>query len=411
MVLDRKASIGERIAFYRKQRGLTQQGLAMRLNRSPSWLRKIEQGSRPLTDVNVIAQVAQNLGVKVADLLGKPIFPEPVGDRHEPGPVVPQLRRVLLHYDTIHGFAEDFGDDPPRPVEELERDYDHAQWLHERSRHNFSDVAWRLPGLLTEARRAIHLAGSDAERRAARRVLANLYRLASITLWQYGDDDLGWVAADRAIAVAEQVEEPLLVAAGARDLQQLLLAQGHYGDVMELADAAGSRIAPGRDATREQLTVWGSIQLIAAFAAARGKDRAEHQRLLAVSTRAAERLGEDRKDFGLDFGPTNLAIQHAGMLVEWQDPTAAVRFGETVAADRLPAVDRRCFHRVHLARAQFMRRKDPEAVALLVEAEDIAPEIVRWEPMTREMTHVMLRRARRADPALRGLAQRVGVLA
>jgi len=119
VVLDRKASIGERIAFYRKQRGLTQQGLAMRLNRSPSWLRKIEQGSRPLTDVNVIAQVAQNLGVKVADLLGKPIFPEPVGDRREPGPVVPQLRRVLLHYDTIHGFAEDFGDDPPRPVEEL----------------------------------------------------------------------------------------------------------------------------------------------------------------------------------------------------------------------------------------------------------------------------------------------------
>ncbi len=31
-------SIGQRIAMYRKARGLTQEGLAMRLNRSKSWV-------------------------------------------------------------------------------------------------------------------------------------------------------------------------------------------------------------------------------------------------------------------------------------------------------------------------------------------------------------------------------------
>jgi DNA-binding transcriptional regulator YiaG len=41
-------SIGERIARYRRALGLTQEGLAMRLFRSKSWVTMVERGERPL---------------------------------------------------------------------------------------------------------------------------------------------------------------------------------------------------------------------------------------------------------------------------------------------------------------------------------------------------------------------------
>lgn len=46
-----KFSVGERIAFYRARRGLTQTQLANLVGRSADWLSKIERGERPLRNV------------------------------------------------------------------------------------------------------------------------------------------------------------------------------------------------------------------------------------------------------------------------------------------------------------------------------------------------------------------------
>src|SRR5215217_2208378 len=67
-------SIGERIAHHRKNLGLTQEGLAMRLFRSKSWVTKIERGERPLDSVRTLVDVARALGVQVRDLTGQPWF-------------------------------------------------------------------------------------------------------------------------------------------------------------------------------------------------------------------------------------------------------------------------------------------------------------------------------------------------
>jgi transcriptional regulator with XRE-family HTH domain len=58
-------SIGQRIARYRRLRGLTQEGLAMRLHRSKSWVTKVERGERPIDSVTVLLQVSKALGVEV----------------------------------------------------------------------------------------------------------------------------------------------------------------------------------------------------------------------------------------------------------------------------------------------------------------------------------------------------------
>jgi len=45
-------------------------------------------------------------------------------------------------------------------------------------------------------------------------------------------------------------------------------------------------------------------------------------------------------------------------------------------------------------------------------AEQVAPELVRWDPMARELVRAMLERERRSlNPNLRGLAARLGMLA
>jgi transcriptional regulator with XRE-family HTH domain len=85
-------SIGERIARYRRALGLTQEGLAMRLFRSKSWVTKVERGERPLDSVRTLLEVARALGVEVRDLTGHPWFPEPGGAGHE---AVPAIRRAL----------------------------------------------------------------------------------------------------------------------------------------------------------------------------------------------------------------------------------------------------------------------------------------------------------------------------
>lgn len=157
--------------------------------------------------------------------------------------------------------------------------------------------------------------------------------------------------------------------------------------------------------------MWGTLHLYGAQSAARAEDPAESRRLLDVATGAAGELGSDREDSWLFFGPTNVGIQETGILVDLLDPTAALRRAESVDADRLPSVNRRCYHRLHLARANGLRRRDRETVRELIAAERIAPELVRYEPMARELVRAMLVRERRAaNPQLRTLAEHLGML-
>jgi len=100
-----RPDIGQQVAIHRRLRGLTQRQLALRLQRSVSWVTKVERGERALDSVTVLLQVAAALGVDVKALTGRPFFPEPGG---RGGPirgegVVQELRGVLMRYDAIHG--------------------------------------------------------------------------------------------------------------------------------------------------------------------------------------------------------------------------------------------------------------------------------------------------------------------
>jgi transcriptional regulator with XRE-family HTH domain len=150
----------------------------MRLNRSASWVEKIERGERSIDSIRVVLDLAEALGVEAAKLTGKPIAPPPAGPRmEEPQGVLLQLRGALLHYNGLPGAPEP--DVPPRPVGELDQDLQTAWHAYQEDPNTVFAVVWALPDLITETRQAAEHATGDAERRAARRVLAGLYRLAA----------------------------------------------------------------------------------------------------------------------------------------------------------------------------------------------------------------------------------------
>ncbi|WP_435174365.1 helix-turn-helix domain-containing protein [Actinacidiphila sp. bgisy145] len=52
-------NIGERIAFYRKRRGYTQEVLAGLVGRSTDWLAKAESGQRRPPRIDMLAELAR----------------------------------------------------------------------------------------------------------------------------------------------------------------------------------------------------------------------------------------------------------------------------------------------------------------------------------------------------------------
>lgn len=65
-------SVGERVAFYRAHRGLTQAQVAAMVGRSEDWLSEIERGERDLRKLDTIVRLVGALWVSVTAVLGQP---------------------------------------------------------------------------------------------------------------------------------------------------------------------------------------------------------------------------------------------------------------------------------------------------------------------------------------------------
>jgi transcriptional regulator with XRE-family HTH domain len=65
-------TIGERIAWYRRRRGIPQDVLAGLVSRTTDWLSKVESNRIELDRLSVVRSVAKALDVSVGDLVGEP---------------------------------------------------------------------------------------------------------------------------------------------------------------------------------------------------------------------------------------------------------------------------------------------------------------------------------------------------
>jgi hypothetical protein len=154
------------------------------------------------------------------------------------------------------------------------------------------------------------------------------------------------------------------------------------------------------------------LHLAAATAAAASYDRATTTSLLATARDVAGRTGE-ANDLGTAFGPVNVAIHTIAAALKLGDARAATETGERLDLTALPPglVGRRTQVNLDLARAYAMSRKDAAAVNLLLAAERLSPELVRYDQASRDVLTELLRREHRpSTPELRPLAHRAGVI-
>lgn len=95
------------------------------------------------------------------------------------------------------------------------------------------------------------------------------------------------------------------------------------------------------------------------------------------------------------------------------DPLEVIRLASMIDTESFPdgLSSRRAQVHLDLAWAQAQRRHDPESVLHLLEVERLAPELLRYAVIPREIIRELLKRERRGQtPALRLIARRAGLL-
>jgi hypothetical protein len=156
------------------------------------------------------------------------------------------------------------------------------------------------------------------------------------------------------------------------------------------------------------LSIAGMLYLRTAVAAARRQDRSATTELITAAERAASRLGRDANYWQTSFGPTNVSLHRVSTSLDLGDVTWVIERGPQIDATHMPN-ERAVAHRVDLARAFSYVARDDDALAQLLDAEQVAPQIVRHSASVRDTVKSLHRRAPTTAtrrPALYGLATR-----
>lgn len=403
-------TVGERIKFYRRRRGLTQEVLANLVGRKVDWLSKIERGERDIRRLDVISDVARALRVTVPDLFGQPVLMED----DEQNDDIPAVRDALMTprrlSRTLFGAAAaPVNVNPGSSAHFVEQAWDSYQ------SGRLGRVVSSLPGLIETAQQLEDAANAgEGDVRACWAVSARTHHLAATALSKVGEADLAWIAAERAMQAADHSGDPLVLASAARAGTHALLAVGRFDDALSLGNTASDWLAPQMaKGDPSALSLYGMLHLRTAIAAARRQDRQTATDLLRQAFSAAQSLDEDGNYWQTGFGPTNVELHRLAAALDLGDVPYVVEHGPSIAVTHLP-VERQATHMIDVARAQSMVAEDEPALQYLLTAEQAAPQLVRHNPGVRETVKAMHRRApvtggAKSSP-LSGLAERCRAL-
>ncbi len=391
-------TIGQRIAHARKLRGLTQAELAARIPCSKSLIAQVERGHKPATPT-LIAAVAKVLNVDVTELTGQPYRGSNARtDRIHAA--ITEIRQALAYWDIPPDLEI-----PPRPLPELAAEVERVGRL--RMEASYTQLGELLPRLLKELTVHAHtLSGRDQAR--AFGLLSTAYTAADSMAYKLGYMDLFALAVERMAWAAAQSDDPLLNPVAAMRRSSVFLATGAWDGGMSLLGRA-SRDMTGEARGDSGLSIAGTIHLRAAIMAARGGMPGPAWASIGQAEEVAGRLGHDTRDYGLLFGPTNVAIHGVAVAVELGDADEAVRRGtELLLPDDLPR-ERSSHHYIDLSRAWVWQRRFDKALECVTAAERLAPQRTRYHPMARQTVTQLLDHQRRLPEPLRGLATRMGL--
>jgi transcriptional regulator with XRE-family HTH domain len=363
-------AVGERVARLRKARRITQEGLALKMHRSVSWVSKVEQGQRRVENISTLMQLASALGVGLGDLRDE------VDTGRRNAETLVELRHALM---TSRPAA-----DPVGPIaDDLETLT--GAWFGEGAR---SDLEPAIPGVILRAR---------VDGRPALVVRALI--LATSACRREGLHDLGWIAGRLALEAAVDPVD----AAWAR--YRLAMTALHLGD---LDEARSLLDFPRSDASPDAVAIAGAAELVLATAAVRDARRAEAEEALQAAEEAADRVGDGNR-LWTAFGPANVALNRAAVALEDMRPDDATDALRGIRGDQVASRERRYSHRLLLAQASEMLRDEDAAYRHLAAAEHLDADAFAHDLVAGELVRAMLRRRSRKPAGLRAMAVRLRV--
>lgn len=405
----RDRAFGKRVSDLRRAQNLTQAQLAAQLsNRTASWMSQVERGIQPVRRMDILQELADAFGVSVQRL--DPNAPLPVA------PVVPSeirsndldgARLVIAGHPALGPLLGTASGESTVPVSVLADQVDQIWELTHQAR--FAEVSDMVTDLIPSLEQAVRTVSVD-DRPLAYQLLARAYQALAAAFARQNDSSAAWVSADRAVAAAELSGDVLLVCAGVYRMVHAFVRLGNNAEAERAVTTAIDALKQRTDLGPEGLSVLGSLHLAKATVHAKCSQRGEAREEIAKARQVAERLGEDRNDYNLEFGPTNVSIQAVSTAVELGDAGEAIDIGREIDADAL-SPERRGRLLMDLGRAHAQRRHLGDAVDLLLRAEEISPETVQTHTAVRAaIKELILVTGSKASPDLIELARRTGAL-
>ncbi|QXJ20284.1 helix-turn-helix transcriptional regulator [Actinomadura graeca] len=405
----RRHEIAKRLEYWMARRGLTRQVFADRIGKSVSWVDKVKRGDRQLDRLSVLEKIADILAVPLAALIDPD---EARRSQHCADEVeIAQLRDALQRYDGL--ISDGPGTIATMPA--LRRSVAYGWTAFQASHYQ---VATRvLPQLLVDLQRAVRTREGD-DRDQAAELLTYGYWLAAGVALKFGRTDLGWVAADRGMVLAESTGDLTLIGGTARRVVHAMAEspdETSRRNAVALVRTVADRLEPGMGtATPAHLSALGMLLLNGSIAAGHQGDARLARDFNSEAATVAGLLGGDRNEHWSAFGPTNVGVHRVAALADLQEGGRVVEYARTLTPQQLATLprERRANHTIDVARGYAQWGKREEAVSHVLQADALAREEVRCRPATRALIRELVRsypRGSKPSAAFSVLARDVGV--
>ncbi len=262
----------------------------------------------------------------------------------------------------------------------------------------YSELTKNLPDLLARLDAACSALGGE-DRLRAYALSADAHHVAAGLLLKLGDQGLASLAADRSMRAAIASGDPLAVGASARSITHTLMNGHHLAAAIATASSHAARL--DRDVTAQtpdSLSVYGSLLLRGAIAAAQHDDRDTALQMLGEADDAARRLGVDGNLRWTAFGPVNAKMHRVNVAVTLGDAGTAVDVARRIDLSAITVTERKASLLIDTARALLQWGQHEKAYIALRAAEETAHEEVAGRPSVRRLIRDL---ATSAPPTIR----------
>ena len=398
--------IGARVRTVRRRRGLGLETAAGLAGISKSYLSLLENGKRQFDRRGLVEDIARALGCSPADITGQPYLPPD----QESAFARSTIEEVEMGLNDA--TLTDVPDIRPRPLDEL-----HALVevnARQRDTADYRQAGTDLALLLNELH--VHVVtGTGQQRQRAAELLTHAAYNAFVLATTFGYLHLAEQAAQRAHDAANFAGRPELRAFAMFALGPSVARVGGRTRGLRMLDKAiadaGSPIID-RDGVTTGPQMIGLLHLMAAHLRARTADDDAVVTHLAEAEDIARTVGEGNA-FHQHFGPTNVAVWKVALGTELGHGPTVAEHAESANVDLtvLQSRDRTAAWHFDLARSYGMSEgaRDREAVRHLDQADRLAPQRIRNDPLARDLTLELNRRAVRPSWELTSLRNRFGI--